>query len=360
VTFVPTPFWALHFLIDAAVVAGAWLLAGRLVRLKTPGSPLAEFRLVVAGVLGAAALWLPIVLAARGILGFCLAARVTWTTATVAGPVCAMAFAFRRRAPWAAAIALALVGVKYYGEVYEPNALEVQRLEVPVRGLAAPVKIAHLSDVQNDRFGALQERVRAEANAFAPDLVLFTGDALNHASLVPEASRWLSGFTAGAGKFFVTGDVDGAYDARALMAAGGFRVLDRDAVEVRVGRARLGLFGIPVGDAFDGERLRELSARLTVPRLLMSHRPDAALVLPPGAADVVLSGHTHGGQVCLPFFGPVVTLTRVPRDVAAGGLHAIAGVPIVVSRGLGWEGHIAPRVRAFCRPHLVLVTLVPA
>jgi hypothetical protein len=54
-----------------------------------------------------------------------------------------------------------------------------------------------------------------------------------------------------------------------------------------------------------------------------------------------------------------LTLSRVPRRIGAGGLHRVDGLRVIVSRGLGLEGHIAPRLRTFARPHLLLVELVP-
>ena len=92
----------------------------------------------------------------------------------------------------------------------------------------------------------------------------------------------------------------------------------------------------------------------------MSHLPDALPIARSAPVQLLLSGHTHGGQVCLPWLGPIFTLSGVLRHIAAGGLHRIGGLSVVVSRGLGWEGHIAPRVRTFCRPQIGLITLAPA
>jgi predicted MPP superfamily phosphohydrolase len=73
-----------------------------------------------------------------------------------------------------------------------------------------------------------------------------------------------------------------------------------------------------------------------------------------------VAGHTHGGQVNIPGFGPPITLSRVPRWLAAGGLHQRKGAWLLVSRGVGMERSNAPRIRFNCRPQLVVVTLVPA
>lgn len=303
--------------------------------------------------------WLPAVGWIGGIVGFSLAARLGWTTATVTVPVLCLYLARARRAPWLAALALSLVGAKYYGEVWEPGNLEVERVTIELPGLARTVKVVHLSDLQTDTIGPLHERVRREANAFEPDLVLFTGDLVNHPSLAAAAGDWLAGFTPAGRKYFVTGDIDGGAEVPGLLRRAGFETLDGRRLVVEPAGARLTLLGVDIWDWREDGYLARLAEGSPRPRLLLSHRPDAALVSA-DAADLVLSGHTHGGQVCLPFWGPLVTLSHVARKIAAGGLHRIGATRILVSRGLGWEGHVAPRVRTFCRPHLILVELIPA
>ena len=93
-------------------------------------------------------------------------------------------------------------------------------------------------------------------------------------------------------------------------------------------------------------------------RILFAHRPEVVYRLGPNTrVDLVVAGHTHGGQVQIPFFGPPITLTSVPRHVAAGGLHDMNGRRIYVSRGVGWEHGHAPRVRFLCPPEATLLTL---
>lgn len=93
-------------------------------------------------------------------------------------------------------------------------------------------------------------------------------------------------------------------------------------------------------------------------RLLVAHRPDAVLRLSPATrVDLVVSGHTHGGQLQLPLVGPLTTASHVPRAVAAGGLHEIDGRRIYVSRGIGVERGQAPRLRFGAPPEVAILTL---
>ena len=93
-------------------------------------------------------------------------------------------------------------------------------------------------------------------------------------------------------------------------------------------------------------------------RILCAHYPDVVYELKPSTrVHLIVAGRTHGGQVQVPLFGPPITLSTVPRQVAAGGYHLLDGLPLYVSRGLGCERNHAPRVRFLAPPELSLSTL---
>ena len=91
--------------------------------------------------------------------------------------------------------------------------------------------------------------------------------------------------------------------------------------------------------------------------IVLGHRPDYAL----GRidADLLLAGHTHGGQVRLPFVGPLLTLSRLPRSWAVGRSELPGGQTLYVSRGVGMERGGAPRIRFLCPPELVVIDILP-
>lgn len=292
---------------------------------------------------------------------FFLMARLAWTFVTVGAPLAAAWLAWRERRPWLWALAAAALALKFYGEVWEPARLEVTRLRVSVDGLKAPVRLVHLSDLQTDGIGPMQLEARAAADAFDPDLVVFTGDVLNHPSLVGEVQDYLRGFKRRSGAFIVSGNVDAGLPWASFGPASGFTLLDAKSAVVGIGPNRLGVLGLGLEDAWDSAVLGRLvhETQDTDARILLSHYPDAMGIARSAPIALLLAGHTHGGQVCLPWWGPIFTLSTVPRAIGAGGLHAVGRLQVLVSRGLGWEGHIAPRVRLFCRPQLLLVELVP-
>jgi len=93
--------------------------------------------------------------------------------------------------------------------------------------------------------------------------------------------------------------------------------------------------------------------------IVFGHGPDFSLGRI--GADLLVAGHTNGGQVQIPGIGPLITFSRVPNRIAAGGLFELeGGRRLVVSRGIGMERKNAPRLRFRCRPELVVVDVVPA
>jgi hypothetical protein len=232
--FTGSPFRLLLFVVDSLVVAsaffGAWFI----------GRKGGKWRALSGSVLALCGWFVPALLM-PDIRGFSLLARVCWVTLTVSLPLFLVIHAAsRRRAMWLAPAVL-LVAFEFYGEVWEQHRLDVTRADIPVAGLKAPVKVAHLSDLQTDGIRAVELAAREAANAFEPDLVLFTGDVLNHPSLKDPVFAYLDGWKAGRAKLFVGGDVDGGLDAAEFERRTGFEVLDGRVKRLDGGLAVLGL-----------------------------------------------------------------------------------------------------------------------
>lgn len=329
-------------------------------RRMQPGKPV--FTIVRQAALGTVLLWILNGLFVSGIIGFSLVARTFWTLFTAAIPLVLVFYATRTK-KWILCLpALLLVAFKYYGEVIEPNRLEVEHAVIAVKGLKKSVKIAHISDLQTDGLRVMHNEVLAAVNGYGPDFIFFTGDVLNHASLKEEIKSYLKSFKSRHGGFFVSGNVDGLLDLRDFFKDTSFQYLDGDYAKIKLEAGTVGIAGLGLEDYSDKILLGKILAKLgkTDATLLLCHVPDALTTAEGLPVNVLFSGHTHGGQVCLPWFGPIVTLSHVTRYIAAGGVHTVGGLYVVVSRGLGLEGHIAPRVRTFCRPQILLLELRPA
>jgi predicted MPP superfamily phosphohydrolase len=92
--------------------------------------------------------------------------------------------------------------------------------------------------------------------------------------------------------------------------------------------------------------------------IVLGHSPNYSLGQV--QADLLIAGHTHGGQLRIPLFGPVFSLSQVPRSWTSGMTMISPGRRLVVSRGIGMERGNAPRMRFLCRPELLILELVPS
>ncbi|RLC77893.1 MAG: hypothetical protein DRI81_07895 [Chloroflexi bacterium] len=90
--------------------------------------------------------------------------------------------------------------------------------------------------------------------------------------------------------------------------------------------------------------------------LLLFHSPDLIREAVDHQVDLYLGGHTHGGQLCLPFYGAIITNSMYGRRYAAG-LFKEGDTRMYISRGVGFEGGGLPRARFLCRPEIVSIEL---
>lgn len=274
---------------------------------------------------------------------------------------------------WARALGVAFLvpaPVGAYATHVEPNWLRVDHLEVPVASERAgddPVRIAVLADLQTSGIGSHEREAVDRILAAEPDVILLPGDLFQGSRAQLDAT-WddlrheLARLRAPGGVFYVRGDTDAGDVPDRLLAGSGVTIVDDTIVETTVGDRRIHIGGTRLAyRSGAADRVRaELEATpedgaLTI---LLSHRPDTVLHLAERSrVDLTVAGHTHGGQLVVPGFGPPVTFSAVPRHVARGGLHRVDGNQIYVSPGVGAERNAAPQVRLFNRPAVAVLTL---
>ena len=268
-----------------------------------------------------------------------------------------------------ALLALALLpALGVYATFVEPFRLVEERVnvELPARfAPSEPLRVAVLADLQSRHVDEhLRESVR-RALAFEPHLILIPGDLIqneeHYDEVVPEFRELLRPLAAPLGVYFVRGNTDAPRVVDAFEGTS-VRLLEDESVTVDFAGRRvvIGGAGMQRGAPSTQSFLRDFDAREGDElRILVAHYPDVALGLD-GRPDVdlVVAGHTHGGQVRLPLLGAPLTLSDVPRAVGSGGLHELGGRRIYVSRGVGCERGTAPRIRFLCPPEVSLLTLV--
>jgi predicted MPP superfamily phosphohydrolase len=231
--------------------------------------------------------------------------------------------------------------------------------------------IAHLADFHAGFGFSLNMRATRRAVALTvaarPDLIAVTGDLAGGRANGPALRAALAVLHAPLGVYAVPGNHDHgeskvpfvcATDLSDIDAAG-VRLLSNETVIVGRGSARLQVCGIDDwkhGYADLPAVLAALDRRPDTLRLLLSHYAAAALETPAGDFALTLSGDTHGGQLCVPWFGGPVMCSQ-PRAEFKDGLYERGGRLIHVTRGVGTS--LLP-FRFLCRPEVVVLRLVRA
>ncbi len=247
-----------------------------------------------------------------------------------------------------------------YGVYIRRAFVAVRRVEIPVSGLAAALdglRVAHLSDLHVG--GLVSARQRAAwvrmTNEERADLVAVTGDLVSSGTAFhADIGRLLGELRAAHGVVLSFGNHDhfDGVDLRRHAEAAGVRVLQNEAFDLERGEARLHVAG--VDDTWTGRAdLPATLAGATSPTLLLCHDPDLFDEARRLGADVVLSGHTHAGQIALPFFVRRWSLASLAH-AHTHGLYRRDDAALVVSAGLGTTG--LP-IRIGAAPEIVVVTL---
>jgi uncharacterized protein len=275
----------------------------------------------------------------------------------------------------AGVVGVATGGLGSYASAVAPERLKVRRYEIALRDLPTGLdglRIVHVSDTHYGPFisrSFLDEMV-ARANGLDADLVALTGDYVHFTpASIDTGIDILAGLRARFGAVAVLGNHDhweGADACRAAFARARIPLLDNRRLFLTsrglVGQAEDGcsLCVAGVGDLWEDEvRFGDVLGGLerAMPRVVLSHNPVAVESFD-GAErlDLMLSGHTHGGQVRLPLVGAPVTTDPHERKYL-GGLCYSDRCPVVVSRGVGLAG-IPIRLRV--PPEIGLVVLTRA
>ena len=243
------------------------------------------------------------------------------------------------------------------------------RYQVTSEKLRAPVRIAVISDLHNCRFGENQSALIEAVRVAAPDFVAFTGDAFHLRPSEPHTLFALTALASAYPCYFIMGNHERQTHALLTIVqevrASGVTLLSGDCATVRANGQTLALCGLSDFSSRDPAATRaqlDAIAAKRDPRLfsaLLAHRPERFRLYLPHGFDVILSGHTHGGQCRVPFarnglYAP--DQGWFPRY--AGGMHTFGAQTLIISRGLSYRPYWAPRLGN--PPEIVVVDLAPA
>ena len=255
-----------------------------------------------------------------------------------------------------------------YTRLWEPSWLQIGRHQVSIQPNQAPIKILHLSDFHASSVVILEQIADSVRLGLSlkPDLVCLTGDFVTWKyDRFADYARALKPLSDAAPTFACLGNHDGGRwsvhrgyaDTRAvsgMLEAAGVRLLHNASAEIRIGDRDLVIVG--VGDVW-AQELNPAKAFALVPKpsggtaILLCHNPDSKDELAGYPWDLMLCGHTHGGQLVLPIIGRPFLPIRDARF--AEGLHRWNDRWLHVTRGVG-NVH---GLRFNCPPEVSLLTV---
>ncbi|SCL14915.1 metallophosphoesterase [Micromonospora inyonensis] len=295
----------------------------------------------------------------------------------------------RKRTLFRLATATAALGAATlaYASLVERNMFTLRRYDVPVLPAdAEPLRILHLSDLHMTPDQDRKQRWVASLAALDPDLVVVTGDNMAHPEAVPGVLRalqplldlpgafvfgsndytgpvWKNPFT-----YFLPdrGYVEGAAlpyeELRSVFTGAGWADLNNARTTVKAGGRLVELVGVddPHIERDDYSLVAGAVSEEADLSLGLTHSPEPRVLdeMAADGFDLLLAGHTHGGQVCVPGVGALVTNCELPRTMAKG-LHRWPGSDswLHVSAGLGT--HPTAPIRFACPPEASILTLIP-
>jgi len=236
----------------------------------------------------------------------------------------------------------------------------VREVFVPFAGLSPAldgIRVAHVTDLHFRRWNRVLDETQELLQSLSYDLLAVTGDFSDVPDQWPLAAamcrRFFEPITPPCGIYGVLGN----HDVPRLAAEPDLpvRLLRNECIDVPINGATLPVAGIEQTFYGRGQLARTLAnAPETGGTLLLAHYPSTVYELSDDRVALTLSGHTHGGQIRLPWIGCVWPNDAIPRHKGRV-LHVINGTALYVSAGIGVSGPI--RFRFLCPPEIVILTL---
>jgi predicted MPP superfamily phosphohydrolase len=249
----------------------------------------------------------------------------------------------------------------------EPHSLKVvrQKLTTPKLPPGTPLRILHIADLHLERITDRERELQRHIHELAPDVILFSGDFLNLSNVL-DTKAWadlrclLQDWQAPLGVFATTGSPpvdEPSVIPHLLEGMNNIRCLHGEKTAVSHLGTTVDIIGLDCTHKpfLDAPKMSAvLGGNLSRPfTILLYHSPDLAPEAAEASVDLMLCGHTHGGQVRFPLLGAVYASSLYGKRFE-GGRYLLGGMTLSVSRGVGMEGKSAPRLRFLCPPEITL------
>lgn len=266
----------------------------------------------------------------------------------------------KRRALVIHFLALAGIACFLYGYFIEPYRIEVTHIPVETDKLKdTTFRIVHISDLHCDKKPRNEKRMVELINQLHADAIVFTGDAVNTPAAVPLFKDTMKNLRACLAKLAVKGNSEVfAWSPFDLYNDTGFELLDAETIPLTKNGETIHISGLSCETPAGFEPLLRYVPKADF-SVFLYHYSDLVESIGDLNVDLYLCGHTHGGQVALPFYGAIVTLSKLGKKYEAG-MYKVDDTILYVNRGIGLERWPAPKVRFCARPEITVFDIVPA
>jgi len=262
--------------------------------------------------------------------------------------------------------ALLYIGSFDYSIYYEAELIETTKLDIKIKGLPEKFEnftITHISDLHFGKFvnsDFIKKSVET-VNKLDSDIVVITGDFVEwmcyREKYVKLCMQEIASIRPREGVYAVLGNHDHKSDAKRIteeLQRIGVCVLRNESTRLKRGNTAIQILGVDdMVEEKDNMEKTLSGVNESEVKILMSHSPDIAENYKLRGVDLILSGHTHGGQICLPFIGALITPSDYGRKFVSG-LIKHNDIQIYVNRGIGVT--IIP-ARFMCKPEITVFTL---
>jgi uncharacterized protein len=264
-------------------------------------------------------------------------------------------------------ISLSFIFLYIYTSSIEPVWLKVRKYNILTDKINNQITIIHISDIQSGRLGRYEEKVFKLISNLNPDIVINTGDLIqpfNQAEYKKEFKKISSLFkqlTLKCNVYNVSGNIDSRVELLQFDKNSGVKTLENMAESIKIKDTYISLLGLSWPASLHGNNnlIKDWAYNNNNFRIIFGHSPDYILTAKDYPIELALAGHTHGGQICMPFYGPLFTFSKVPASWAVG-YRKVNDINFNVSSGVGAEHGAGIRsIRLFCRPEITVFTLIP-
>jgi predicted MPP superfamily phosphohydrolase len=281
-----------------------------------------------------------------GLAGLCSAGlrAYAWKTKRPLSPL------VRRTTSVFLGAATVLAGCLVFGTQFEPDWLQTTYQEVRTSALLSGtrLRIVQLSDLHVRGMTSLLEALPSRVNGLAPDVIVVTGDMAGSPDGLPALRETMRALHASEGIYAVKGNHDLAGWVPRNLFEGLATELNGQPISLRGGRLSL------CGAGYDaGKRVAScLEQAPESGRIVAFHTPDLVEDLQRYKPILYMAGHTHGGQVRLPFYGALVTFSKFDKKYEMGR-YTVGDTALYVNRGIG-----GTRLRFLCRPEITVIDVI--